>query len=197
MEKHCESVKRFGKEGNGSKTKDELVRGLIQVSGETALGYARSLTGNSEDAKEIVQEAFYRAVRFWDSYDSERSLQGWFFAIVRNVVTDWHRRNERKRGVSLDAPIHGDEGACFRDTLPDDSQDPSQGLEREETVTTVRQAFKRLARNHRVVLKLCDMEGWRYDHIAQSLGIPVGTVRSRIFRARQAFRNQWSESAIA
>lgn len=195
MEKHCESKKRFGKEGMATAARNEILESFMRDSSGKAYAFAHSLAGNHEDARELVQEALYRVARTWDGYQHSKPLEAWFFVVLRNAFIDSRRRVERKSGVSLDRPLDGDDGGTLAELLPDRAESILARLEREESAKTVRRALKGMKKNLRAVLTLCDMQGERYDAIARSLGVSAGTVRSRIFRARQALRNQSPELA--
>ena len=195
MKKHCESKKRFGKEGTATAARNEILESFMRDSGGKAYAFAHGLVGNHEDASELVQETLYRVARAWDRYEQSKPLEAWFFVVLRNAFIDSRRRVERKRGVSLDRPLDGEDGSTLAELLPDQSESIQARLEREESAKTVRRALKGMRKNLRAALTLCDMKGERYDAIARSLGVSMGTVRSRIFRARQALRNQSPELA--
>lgn len=195
MEKHCESKKRFGKEGTATAARNEILESFMRDSGGKAYAFAHGLVGNHEDASELVQETLYRVARAWDRYEQSKPLEAWFFVVLRNAFIDSRRRVERKSGVSLDRPLDGEEGITWAEVLPDDSESIQVRLEREESAKSVRRALKGLKKNLRSALTLCDLQGERYDAIARSLGVSIGTVRSRVFRARQTLRNQSPELA--
>ncbi|MEK7743574.1 MAG: sigma-70 family RNA polymerase sigma factor [Elusimicrobiota bacterium] len=195
MKKHCESKKRFGKEGTATAARNEILESFMRDSGSKAYAFAHGLVGNRDDASELVQETLYRVARAWDRYEESKPLEAWFFVVLRNAFIDSTRRVERKRGVSLDRPLDGEDGSTLAELLPDQSESIQARLEREESAKTVRRALRGKRKNLRAALTLCDMKGERYDAIARSLGVSMGTVRSRIFRARQALRNQSPELA--
>ena len=192
MEKHCDSERRFGKEGTAAR--NEVLEEFLRKSGERAYQYAYRLSGNCDEAHELVQDAMYRVTRAWDRYKTRKSLHCWFFVILRNAFKDSRRRHGARGSLSFDLPLEGTEGDSLADVIPDTESLPA-GLEREETVSRVRGALAALTPEHRTILKLCDMDGKGYDDIARTLGVPMGTVRSRIFRARQALRTQSPELA--
>mgnify|MGYP001619535895 CR=1 FL=1 len=192
MEKHCESEKRFGKEGNDTEAMNEILDGFIRESGGRAYQFAYSLAGNDEEAHDLVQEALYRVVMAWERYETLKPLDRWFFTILHNAFIDSRRRFEGKHGVSLDCPLGGQDGPSYGDRLASKEEGIQQALERKESMKQARRTLRRLGEEHREVLTLCDMMGHRYDDIAVSLKVPIGTVRSRIHRAREAFRGQWS-----
>jgi len=195
MEKHCESKERFGKEGKAPAARNEILESFIRDSGHRAYALAHSLAGNEAEAHELVQEALFRVARAWSRFKRSQPLDPWFFVVLRNAFHDSRRRAERKRAVSLDRSSEFGDGEALRDLLPDGSESIQARLEREESARTVRRALKGLRDAERTVLNLCDMQGWRYDDVARKLRVPVGTVRSRIFRARQALRTQSPELA--
>ncbi len=165
---------------------------LIREYSERAFQFAYRLSHNPEEAKDCVQEAFFRVLRSWEKYDETRSLEAWFFTILRHVFLDGRRRYERRMGVSLDASIvsEGGEAGTFLDLLPAEEEGMLQRLERREAGEAVHRVLDAMSYEHRVVLTLCDMEAMNYEEIAQVLDVPAGTVRSRISRARQAFRRK-------
>jgi RNA polymerase sigma-70 factor (ECF subfamily) len=183
-------AKNNGKEGNGAAVRNEILKNFMREYGKRAFKLAYKLSGNVEDAKELVQEASYRVLLAWDRYDESKSLQGWFFSILWNGFVDSQRRLKQQKWVAMDAPVDGREGACYGDILSDGDGDLAQCMEDAEAVRTVRQALAHLSAEQRAVIYLCEIRGMNYEDIAQSLGVPVGTVRSRIFRARRELRKQ-------
>ena len=194
MEKHCDSIKRFGKEESTS-ARNEILESFIRHSGGKAHEFAYKLSGNNEEAKELVQEALYRVARAWDKYEQCKPLDNWFFVILRNVYFDLRKKAKRWRMVSLSSRVGDEREESLEDFLADCQAGPLESIERAETVGDVRQALKGLSPKKQAVLGLCDMDGMEYAEISRSLRVPVGTVRSRIFRARQAFRDESPELA--
>lgn len=169
---------------------------FVREYGGKAFCIAYHLEGNVEEAKDLVQDAFCRLLKSWDRYDASRPLEGWFATILRNIFLDGRKRYDRRHVCSLDrAPEpSGEDGqeepSRGADALPDGSEPFLDALSRRETVEAVRKALKRLSCEHRAVLALCDAQGQGYESIARTLGVPVGTVRSRLSRARIALRKE-------
>ncbi|MDE2293454.1 MAG: sigma-70 family RNA polymerase sigma factor [Elusimicrobia bacterium] len=161
---------------------EEFVRGY----GERAFRFAYRLCGNVEDAKELVQEAFVRVLRGWRGVDPERAEQ-WYARVLRNLHADLCRRADRRKTLSLDAPPPGSEDP-YAELLPHHEEALLDGLERRGRDEAVRGALAELSVEHRAVLLLCDVEGRSYADVSESLGVPLGTVRSRVSRARLALR---------
>ncbi len=162
---------------------------LVGEYGERAFQFAYRLTNNVEDARELVQEAFCRAFSRWESYDRALPIQNWFFAILRHVFLDGLKRFDASNLLSLDEPEE-ESKEDYAEILEDRSDRLLETLEREESGRKVREALLRLSREHRAVLMLADVEGMSYEDIAKVLHCPVGTVRSRVSRARNALKKR-------
>ncbi|MDE2040524.1 MAG: sigma-70 family RNA polymerase sigma factor [Elusimicrobia bacterium] len=169
-----------------------MIERFVRDYSDKAYQAAYHLCGDVEQAKELVQEAFVKLMRTWERYDQEQPLENWFLTIMRNIHVDGLRRCERRRSVSLDAPVPWlEEGSSFADCLQDSALPPLlERLERQEEGRLVRQALARLSPEHRSVMTLVDLEGLDYGRVAEVLDCPVGTVRSRLSRARAALKRE-------
>jgi len=201
MRKTYEVSNPVGKGGNGIRVKsgrvrdrasdsDQLLETFSREYGGRLLSFARRLCGDIDEAKELVQETFYRVLRAWDRYDPSQPLDAWSFTILRRVFFDTRKRYECKHTASLDAPVNGEDSSSLGALIPDVNGCFLEHLERNETGSLVQIALSRLNDSHRAVLTLCDMDGLTYREAAEVLDIPEGTVRSRISRARQSFRRR-------
>jgi len=140
-----------------------------------------------------VQESFLRLFAKADMYDESQPLETWFLSILKNLYRDGLRRWERRSRISLDAPV-GDEGLTVADSLADAREEALlDRLEREESSARVRRALEALTPDARAVLALVDMENVGYEDAAETLGVPLGTLRSRLNRARAALRKRLLE----
>src|ERR1700687_5538242 len=141
-----------------------------------AFNYARWLTKNDADAEDVVQDAYVRALRFFSSLRGE-DARAWLCTIVRNT---WYGRFPRRAG----RPVRtvADEDA---DDHADASLDPEAQVIQRQTVEEVRRALETLPTDFREVLVLRELEGLSYKEIAVIVGIPLGTVMSRLARARE------------
>lgn len=168
-----------------------MIEKFIEDYSDRAFQFAYSLCGSVEEAKELVQEAFFRVIRKWDQYDRSQPLESWFLTILRNVYYDSLKRYERKNGVPLDETVElaGGERVELTDNLADANETPIlDRLVREEADAEVRAAIATLSPEHRAIIDLADIQGLGYDRIAEVLDCPAGTVRSRLWRARSALR---------
>ena len=147
------------------------------------------LAGNAEDARDIVQEAFVQAFVKLDSFKGSSAFYTWLYRIAFNLAAGF-RRKQRPMG-SLD---------CNREQFgmdpPDNNNGPLEQLQRQERAGQVRQALAQLSKEHRTVLVLREIDGCDYETIAEILALPVGTVRSRIHRARMQLREELKEVLI-
>jgi RNA polymerase sigma factor (sigma-70 family) len=143
---------------------------------DAAFTYARWLTRNDVDAEDLVQESCVRAMRFLSSL-RDGNARPWLFAIVRNT---WYGR--RTGRASANEVIGARQAA---DERPDEALDPEQQLVQQDTVARVRRALDALPVEFREIVLLREIEGLSYKEIADVLGVPIGTVMSRLSRGRE------------
>lgn len=164
--------------------------GLIQSSGDKAYNFAYRLAGNEPDARDLVQEAFAKAFEHGGSYDPARPFDSWLLRILHNVFLDSMRRHSHTRTVSLDAPAPV-EDAGWADLLPEDSPLPGDAMAERESLDLLQKALERLPVTYKASVTLCDIEGMSYEDISSVMGVPVGTVRSRIHQGRVLLRKAY------
>jgi len=151
---------------------------------DAAYNLARWLTGNEHDAEDVVQESYLRAVKFFGGFHGD-SARPWLLAIVRNTCYTWLRRNR------MDEPTTElDEGTQMIDQT---SPNPESILLAAARTELVRQALEALPAGFREIVILRELEGMSYKEIAQIASIPVGTVMSRLARARARLQKLLSE----
>jgi len=141
---------------------------------------AYRLTGNRHDAEDLTQETFVRVFRSLDSY-VPGTFEGWLHRITTNLFLDMARRRKRIRMDST-----GDETAYWPSSDPFGS--PERAFEHGNLDSDVQRALDELPPEYRAAVVLCDIEGLSYEEIAVTLGIKLGTVRSRIHRGRARLR---------
>lgn len=156
---------------------DEQLRDLIP----RLRRFAVSLTRNGSSADDLVQSCLERALSSWGSKHPEGDLRAWLFAILYRQFLDAHRRSRRYARML--------EFFTGRD-------EPQPSLERTVIAQTTLQAFDRLPTDQRALLLWVSVEGLSYKEVAEILGVPTGTVMSRLSRARQALR-QLSDGEIS
>jgi RNA polymerase sigma-70 factor (ECF subfamily) len=163
---------------------------LVQKYQDRLYNTVVHVAGNAEDAKDVVQEAFVQAFLKLESFHGASAFYTWLYRIAFNVAATHRRRRGAMRSAEHVALADGD----MRNSVQRHAADgPGERLEREERCRQVRHAISQLAEEHRVVLVLREMDGCCYEAIAEILDLPVGTVRSRLHRARMQLREQLKE----
>jgi len=150
---------------------------------DAAFNLARWLTGNEHDAADVTQDAMVRAFKFFGSFRGVNS-RPWLLTIVRNTFYTWRR----ERNTAQDEPL--DERA---EEIHESGLDPSASLLRSSNIARVRSAIEQLPTEWREVLVLRELEGLSYKEIADVADIPIGTVMSRLARARKQLQEQLSK----
>jgi RNA polymerase sigma-70 factor (ECF subfamily) len=154
------------------------------------------MLGNASDAEDLTQEVFVRLYTSLDSFRSQASLNTWLFRIASNLCIDYFRRSKKHRAIaySLDEPLGGDaeasEGSGASHEVSDTTYEPHRLAERQELSEQIQVALAGLPEKLRAVLLLHDIEGIPYEEIAQVVGCPLGTVKSRLFNARLQLRQR-------
>ena len=140
--------------------------------------------GNEHDAQDVTQEAFLQAYTKLNTFQHAARFYTWLYRIAFNLAMN-HLRRRRPERFSDHKP--GADGHWERTLASPPEEDP---LERQETCGQVQRALQRLAEDFRAILVLREMEGYSYEEIAEVLQLPIGTVRSRLHRARCQMREE-------
>lgn len=148
---------------------------------------ALRMTSNSEDAQDMTQEAFIKAFNSLSNFRGESKFSVWLYRIVNNVCLDFLRSKNRRPTVSLS--VEDDEGEETQIDIADESQSPERLLDKTLTRESVRRGLEQMPPEYRQILLLREIQGLSYDEISQALDLEVGTVKSRIFRARKKLSN--------
>jgi RNA polymerase sigma-70 factor (ECF subfamily) len=162
---------------------------LVATHQRMVYNLALHLLGDRDEALDLSQEVFLRVFRTLAGFRGQSALRTWIYRIVVNQARNrqrWWRRRHRADQVSLDAHVEQ-----FGDLeSQNDPSTPDRMFVRKETATRIWNALDQLPFDQRTALVLREIDGLRYDEIAFSLGIAVGTVKSRLTRARQALREE-------
>jgi RNA polymerase sigma factor (sigma-70 family) len=156
-------------------TWDEVVR----THSARVYRLAYRLTGNSHDAEDLTQEVFVRVFRSLSSY-TPGTFEGWLHRITTNLFLDMVRRRQRIRFEGLADDAH--------ERLPGREPSPAQSFDDRHLDGDIEAALAALPPDFRAAVVLCDIEGLSYEEIAATLGVKLGTVRSRIHRGRAQLR---------
>ena len=164
---------------------DQLYNGMLRMMGDP------------EEARELTQETFARGLEKIGSFRGEAGPYTWLFRIGVNLAISQLRRSGRQRTFSLDGaalnsvdPSGDDQAAALVDRVASADEQPPQIAQRRERDQIVLDALGRLDPEYRAVLVMRDIEGFDYHQMADVLGMPLGTLKSRLFRARLALRDE-------
>jgi RNA polymerase sigma-70 factor, ECF subfamily len=176
-----QEIVRFGasssQDGHPLPGFDELALPMF----DSLYNFARWLVRNSHDAEDLVQETYLKALRNFSSFQPGTNFRAWIFQILRNTFLSSRSKLERRMTVALDSEGDGPELAV-------DTETPETILMDRSNCQLVQRAMDDLPAHYRETLLLCEVEEMSYQEIAEVLSIPMGTVMSRLARARRAVR---------
>ena len=177
---------RISQEADAGRTFEALLR----EHKNRIFGYICRLTNDSPDAEDLAQEVFIRAYQSMSAFRHDAAVDTWLYRIATNLVIDRHRRQKR---APIWVRVGGDpeEDAVLSD-LPSANReaDPASSAQLTELQRHVQRAVHSLPPKLRAVVVLYDMEGLSYEEVAQTIGCPLGTVKSRLFHARAMLKNK-------
>jgi RNA polymerase sigma-70 factor (ECF subfamily) len=151
---------------------------LVTLHTRRVFGLAYRFTGRVDEAEDLTQEIFIKVYKTLDRYrEADGPFPGWLMAVARNHAIDHYRRRKQER-------LRRTEDPEILETAPAREEHPVVGLERQERARLVHRGLRALPEDLRLPLILCDLQGLPYDEIAATLQVPLGTVKSRINRAR-------------
>ena len=153
---------------------------------EALYNYALKISGNIEDAEDLVQDTYLKAYRYFDQYNSGTNCKAWMFMIMKNSFINNYRKEKREPGkVYYDGPSN----FYLRSNLTGPaSNSPEEFFLNQMLDDETATALNQLPEKMREVIVLCDIEEYSYEEIAEMVNIPVGTVRSRLHRARRTLQ---------
>lgn len=174
--------------------KDKLFETTFMPLLDALYNFGFKLTFNEEDAKDLVQDTYMKAYRFLDSFEEGTNAKAWLFRILKNSFINEYRKKSRKP-----AQVDYQEVENFYNS-EDADYNATVDL-REETVQNaigdeVTRAINSLAVDFRIAIILCDLEGFTYEEMSKVLDIPIGTVRSRLHRARNLLKEKLKDYAV-
>lgn len=173
------------------KEKQDLFNGEFMPHISSMYNFGYRLTLDGDDAKDLVQDTYLKAYRFIDSFQKGTNAKAWLFRILKNsFINDYRKKSKQPSKVDYQEveQIYNSEDAEYTKTT-DLRVDVLQGMIGDE----VANALNSLAVDFRTVIILCDIEGFTYEEMAKILDIPIGTVRSRLHRARNILKEKLSD----
>ena len=155
--------------------------------------FAYRLTLDEDDAKDLLQDTYLKAFRFIDSFQQGTNAKAWLFRILKNsFINDYRKRSKEPSKVDYqEVESYYNSEDVDRQITPDLRVETLQDMIGDE----ISNALNSLDVDFRTVIILCDLEGFKYDEMAKILDIPIGTVRSRLHRARNLLKEKLSEYA--
>jgi RNA polymerase sigma-70 factor (ECF subfamily) len=159
--------------------------------------YVLRMVRRREPAEDLTQEVFVRVFLAARTVRRHRSFAAWLYRVANNICVDEHRRRKHEKALvgSLDAPVRTETGEVTAE-VPDDTRNPERLAGKRELGRAVWDAIEELPPKMRSVVLLFDMEGLSYEEIAEAVGCPVGTVKSRLFNARAQLRERLREYVV-
>ena len=173
---------------NKAKRGDEdSFEALILSCKEKAYNIAYRYMQNEEDALDVMQESFIKIFRHLSKFNEQSRFDTWVYRIVVNTCNDMLRKNKKISYIDTVYKNEGQEDIAIE--IPDKAPGPEEIVEKKEESEYILECLNKLGDEHREVLVLRDMNGFSYDEIAEMLDCSMGTVKSKISRARQKFKD--------
>lgn len=166
----------------------QAFKGLMERHQNSVFHIVFRIVRDREVASDLVQDTFMKAFSSLKSYRSEFRFSTWLYKIAANASID-HLRKKRIKALSLDNPINTSDGQVVME-VPDLTHHPEEEMVRRERAVTIGEAIAALPKKYRQVIVARHQEDKSYEEIAGELGVPVGTVKARIFRARELLKKR-------
>lgn len=162
---------------------------LILKHEKIVYNLALRMMNHSEDAMDISQEVFLKAYRSLANFDERSAFSTWLYRITHNTCIDEIRKRKGKQTYSLEEDLESEDGSMQRQ-VADDGDTPEESLMRKEQKSEILRALDTLSEEHKAAIILRDVKGLSYEEIAEILELSLGTVKSRINRARNQLKTE-------
>ncbi len=162
---------------------------LVERHYRNVFNLAFRLSGNYDDAQDIVIDAFVRVHNALPSFRGDANFTTWLYRIVKNVFLDERKKQRIRSHSSLEEMVELEDSSISRQ-VEDPKPGPHQNVERRERAELIQQAVLSLPENQRLMIGLYHFQHRSYEEIAEVMGLPIGTVKSRLNRARLALKNK-------
>jgi RNA polymerase sigma factor (sigma-70 family) len=175
------------------KEKQEIFHGEFMPHINSMYNFGYRLTLDADDAKDLVQDTYLKAYRFIDSFQKGTNAKAWLFRILKNsFINDYRKKSKEPNKVDYqEVETYYNSEDVDRQITPDLRVESLKDMIGDE----ISNALNSLDVDFRTVIILCDLEGFKYEEMAKILDIPIGTVRSRLHRARQLLKEKLSTYA--
>lgn len=168
----------------------EAFEHLVRLYENKVYTIAYRLMGNHADASDLAQDAFIKIYQALPNFRGDSSFSTWIYHITVNVCRDELRKRQRRPTVSLDEPA-GENTPTYE--IRSNAPGPEEMLDRSETQAMIQQCLNMLSDDYRTILVMREIQDLAYEEIAEHLGCSLGTVKSRLSRARQALKEKISK----
>ena len=166
---------------------------LVQRHYNSVYNLAYRLCNNRDDAEDVVSEAFIRVCNALPGFRGDANFSTWLYRIVKNVFLDERKKQRIRSHSSLEEMVELDDNSVARQ-VEDPQPGPGWQVERQERADLVQGAVATLPKNQRLMIALYHFQHLSYEEIAEIVDLPIGTVKSRLNRARLALKNKLSGS---
>lgn len=163
-------------------------RTLLEKYERPVFNICLRMVRNREEAQDLAQDAFSKVFSMLDRYNPTYAFSNWLFKITSNLCIDSIRKR-RIDTLPMDEPIHSDKGD-FERQYESRTDNPSQAFDKSEKMQKLAEAIANLPEHYRIMIVLRHQEDLSYEEIAQSLEVPLGTVKARIHRAREMLKQR-------
>jgi len=164
---------------------------LVLMYQDKVYSLSLRLTGQAQDAEDLAQEVFVRAYRYMNSFRGDSDFGTWLHRIAVNTWLNQKRKIQPSSAYSLDEPVYSDDGEVKRE-IADMSEEPESVLLSSQMSEKLHRAVESLPKDQKAVLLLREVEDYTYEEIAGMMDCSVGTVKSRLSRARDALRKSFN-----
>lgn len=147
------------------------------------------MVNNEDDAEDLTIEAFGKAFSRLQQYQPNYAFSTWMFKIASNNCIDFIRKQRRKKTMSIDTGLTNDDGESLTFDIESEGRDPEEELIREQKIIAMREIVSKLKPRYKELILLRYFKEYSYEEISEELGIPLGTVKAQLFRAREFLAN--------
>lgn len=168
----------------------ESFENLIKQSEKIVYNIAYRMMNHCEDVKDISQEVFIKVYKNLKNFDGKSSFSTWIYRIAVNTCIDEMRKRKGKQTVSIEEESQQEDGGIMKKQISAQTETPEEDYIKKEQQKELLLAVEELSPSHKTVLTLRDLEGFSYSEIAEITETSVGTVKSRLSRAREQLKNK-------
>lgn len=162
---------------------------LVSIYQKKVYNIALNFFKNHDDALEISQEAFIKVFRSIGSFNGKSSFSTWLFRIVTNTCIDEFRKRNNITVVYIDEEVESEGDKPYKTELRSNFEEPQEAYSRKEMRLIIMEALNKIPVELKTMIILRDINGFNYEEISHILNLPLGTVKSRISRARESLKN--------